>query len=352
MTSHRTSLIVHDLAVNSSGTGDLAHAQPECWVDFSEASERGLTWHLDVHGTVGTFDSWYLTAKFQLGTMDIDGAGYSRFRWHDLQPEQVANLIAEGVGWYGGRSDSHVKVNLVPNPSGEASSTGWAADNGSGASSVSRPTGGAHRGTTHYQVAWTTAPAANSGGVKAPLFAVAATQVLSGAIWVKPSRGVVLRAGLEWQTSGASVISTSWADGVSCPAGKWTRVSVKNKVAPASAAGARVRVAIANGGQWSVGDTLGVDAANANPGADVDNYFDGSTPGAVWDGTANESTSTWTITPVTSDPTIVARSTDNLPVTVSRTIRHFGQLVRMVIAPTFVNGSADAAIRYSLNTAY
>lgn len=352
MTAHRTSLIVHDLAVNAAGTGDLAHEQPECWVDFSEASERGLTWHLDVHGTVGTFDSWYLTAKFQLGTMDVDGAGYSKFRWHDLQPEQVAKLIVEGVGWYGGRVDAHTKRNLIPNPSLELSSTGWAADNGSGASTITRPIGASYRGNVHYQVAWTTAPAANSGGAKSPAFAVSAGGAASAGIWVKPSRTITMRPGLEWQTSGAAVISTTWGEGTVCPAGVWTRLVIQGKVAPATTAAARVRVTPSNGGQWSAGDTLGVDSAIAHLGALVDNYFDGSTPGAVWDGTANESTSTWTITPVTSDPTIVARSTDNLPVTVSRTIRHFGQLVRMVIVPTFVNGSADAAIRYSLNTAY
>lgn len=96
-----------------------------------------------------------------------------------------------------------------------------------------------------------------------------------------------------------------------------------------------------------VGDWVDVDAATLVEGDYLPPDFDGDSPNAKWNGTAHASTSTLSIASTRED-NVVATNKDTLPVTVSRSIKGFGQLVRVSVKPVFVNGSADAGITYSL----
>jgi hypothetical protein len=113
-TPTRPKILLHAGVLTPAGDGAYANELPECFVDFSDQSDIGLTWTLDLQGIVGSATTWTLGVKFQIGTLDTTDAGLSRFRWFDLQPEQAWEMISEGVGWYGG---SH------PAPSGGAEGT-------------------------------------------------------------------------------------------------------------------------------------------------------------------------------------------------------------------------------------
>jgi hypothetical protein len=244
---HRMSMLMHDESIRPDGTGDRTYYQPENIVDYGPGSESGVTFQLDVHGTVGTADSWYLTTKFQLGMGDIAGSGWAQQRWRDLQPEQIAKLICEGVDWYGGIAAPFSLTNLCTNPSLETASTGWSAVSGTGGTAAgARLTTSGYSGAASYRITWSVATTSSgTGGISSQSGAVTAGAVYSGGMRVRPSKD-----------------------------------------------------------QW------------------------------------------------TAEVNTVARSTDTLPVTVSRTIKNFGRLVRVYIVPVAVNPSSDFAVTMTLTSSY
>lgn len=347
-------MLVHDEPVNVAGTGQKAFFQPENLVDLSVLSERGAKFTLDVHGIHGTADSWYLTCKFMLAISDVAGSGLSQQHWYDLQKEQIAKLIVEGVDWYGGVTQPFLITNLSPNPSLEAASggsTGWSAISGTGGTAAgARLTSGGYSGVAFYRITWSVATSVNNtGGVGGPLSPIAAGQLGSGAMRVKPSKDQWLRANLEFRDGASAVLATRQGTSTFCPAGQWTRVVVENKLAPAGTTQARVTVVAGNGSvAWAVNDTLDADANILVVGPTVPSYFDGDSDGGAWTGTAQASASTLLVTPDTPTSNVVARHTDGLPVTVSRTIWRFGRFVRCWIQPFAANPSVDFEVMYTL----
>lgn len=352
---HRASLIVHDQPVNPAGTGALAYYQPEGLMDWAIASDNGLTWQLDVHSIVGSADSWYLTCKFQIAIGDIAGSGWSQQRWRDLQADQVAKLIVEGVDWYGGSPAPFNLTNLCTNPSLEAVSTGWSALSGTGGTAANaRQTTFGWSGTSCMRTTWSVGTSVpNTGGVSTQKGAAAVGNNYSGSIRLKPSKDQWMRANLEFRDAGNLVITTRQGLTTFCPANVWTKVLVENKPAPTNTTQVDIAAVAANGSTaWLAGDMLDSDACMLNVGETVQSYFDGDSDGGAWTGTANQSTSTLLVTPTAPDANVVARSTDTLPITVSRTIKNFGRLVRVWIVPVAVNPSSDFAVKYTLTAGY
>jgi hypothetical protein len=343
--------IVTSGVVNVGGTGSTPFQAPRSFIDFSEA-EIGVEWLLDVQGITGTADSWYLTTKTQFGHPDVGRAqyGFGAFRWYDLTPEQIAAFHAEGTAWKGGSGATAGPItNLHPNPSAELS-TNWIADGGGsgGAATASRPTDGTafNRGS-YYRSTFTTQPSASTGGIKSSPADVTAGSTYSTGMYVRPSTTMLLRTGTEWLNSSSGTISTAFGASISCPAGVWTRITAPGLVAPSGAVSGRARVIAGAGAQYAVGDTVDADAVMFNAGPSLYDYFDGSTNGGAWTGTPDASTSTKTV--VIDDGTVaVARSTDAMPVTVSRLVKGSRMLERLWIQPFAVNPSSDFGVRYSL----
>lgn len=77
---------------------------PSSQMDFPHATY--VTFHITVVGATGSPTSWSLGAKFQLCAPATTGIFEAVPRYYDMQPEQVATMVVEGVGWYGG---SHAK---------------------------------------------------------------------------------------------------------------------------------------------------------------------------------------------------------------------------------------------------
>lgn len=350
--------IVHSDTVISTGTRQLSFAQPETLVDFSDGNDSGVRFHLDVHGTTGTFDSWKLRCKFQLGMFDVGGAGFSQIRWYDLQAEQIKSMILEGVDWYAGDGVSRTFTNLMANPSWETNGTGATDIAGTGgAVTPSRPTDGGESGNTRRRTTWTTAPTAVGGGMVwgDDRTVITAGKTYTGGLSFNSSVRQRFQIGMRFY-NGSTTMETQFASSASyspASSAKMNRASV-TAVAPAGATSARLviqAVSGENGVIWQVGDWLDVDAGMIVEGGSLPEYFDGDSPGAKWNGTAHSSSSTMTSAP-TKEAGVVASSAMQLPVTVSRSIKGFGQLVRVYIQPEFVNGSADAGVTYSLNAVH
>lgn len=350
--------IVHNDTVLATGTRQLSFAQPETLVDFSDGNDSGVRFHLDIQGTTGTFDSFKLRCKFQLGMFDVGGAGFSEIRWYDLQAEQVKSMVLEGVDWYAGDGISKVYTNIMANPSWEANGTGGLDIAGTGGSvTPSRPTDGSVAGTTKRRTTWTTAPTAVGGGVVwgDDRNAVTGSKTYTAALEFNSNIRQRFQVGLRFY-NGSTTLNTEFASSAifdPAPAGKMNRAKV-TAVAPANATSARLIIQAVsgdNGVLWTAGDWLEVDAGMIVEGNSVPDYFDGDTPGAVWNGTPHASSSTLTVAP-TKEMGVVATSGMQLPITVSRSIKGFGQLVRVHIQPEFVNASADAGVTYSLNAVH
>lgn len=354
---HRNSRIVHHDQVRESGIGHLGHRQPESLMDFGIANDSGVRFHLDVHGTVGTFDSWELRVRFKLGMMNVEGAGDAKHRWYDLQPEQVKTMIQEGVDWYGGIRIPRTITNLVQNPSWEVSAGGNQVPGDGGAVAVTRPDTGGFLGAHFRRLTWTTgttSPSGSSyGGNADPL--PAGRRYMASARFAG-SRANRHRVGVIWYNAAGTRLGATYGTSAAYPA---TTIAKAHRATAAVTAptdavrGVVVVDTVAGEGaaNWQAGDTLDTDAFMLVAGDYLPDEFTGDSPNAKWNGDAQLSTSTLTLPPV-DDSNIVATSRDTLPVTVSRSIRGFGQLVAVEVKPTFVNGSEDAAIIYSLNASY
>lgn len=359
MVVNRTYPIVHNDVVISTGTRNLSFAQPESFVDFADGSVNGLRFHLDVHGTKGTFDSWKLKCKFQLGMFDVGGAGFSEIRWYDLQPEQVKTMIMEGIDWYAGDTEPKSYTNLVTNPSW-VNSDGGGQNYSDGEGITSRPTDGGYKSPGYRRMLFTKATTEAGASLVSQSqgkFPVKEGRTYSASMRFATNRPQRFHFGIRWSKDATTLTGQdSWNTTETYPATVITqgnRVTVTG-VAPEGANSASLvlnSVAGAPEFTWQAGDTLDIDAGLLVESDTIPPDFDGDTAGATWNGVAHASTSTMSVSAV-KELGIVASSANSLPVTVSRSIKGYGQLVRVYIRPEFVNGSSDAGIVYSLSAVH
>jgi RHS repeat-associated protein len=176
-------------------------------------------------------------------------------------------------------SNYKYRRNLVANPSLETDTSGWGPWY-SQANSISRVTTQGQTGTASLKAA----AQAPSYGV---VYAVAATA--GKTYWAAAQ----LRAAGGGQLGLHLCFASSSLQGLGCNqvsvnnSSKWGRAIVPAITAPSGTVGAWL---IANNAAGSSQDFY-VDAAQIEEGSSVDSYFDGSSPGARWEGTPNTSTS-------------------------------------------------------------
>lgn len=352
MVVNRQYPLVHHETVLATGKTYLAFEQPESLVDLSDGNVHGVRFHLDIHGTTGTFDSFKVHCKFQIAMPDVDGAGFAQRRWYDLQPEQIASMINEKVAWYYGDAAPKEMINLLPNPSWELNGVGGLDIPGDGgAVTPSRPVDGGFRGTTRRRVTWTKATTAVSGGQGHGDAPVVPGRIYSVSVRAAANKEQRLRAAIRWY-NGATAIGTDYGDTALLPATtiqNGHRLAAKG-LAPAGSTHMRIQVYAATGEgavNWEIGDWLDIDSGMVIEGETMPLPFDGDSPGATWLGTPHASASKLVIAGTREDG-VVATSNDAFPITLSRSIKDFGQFVRLVVKPVFVNPSSDAGIIYSL----
>jgi prepilin-type N-terminal cleavage/methylation domain-containing protein len=122
-----------------------------------------------------------------------------------------------------------------------------------------------------------------------PVTTITPGTTYTASVYTRSSVAASIRMNIEWKTS-SSIVSSSGGTSVTVGPGGWTRISASG-TAPATAD--RVTLtAYASGSPWVAGDYQDIDAGMFTEGGNLTNYADGDSPNWVWNGTANNATST------------------------------------------------------------
>lgn len=125
-----------------------------------------------------------------------------------------------------------------------------------------------------------------AGFVRTPPGAVVAGEQYTVSVDIRPANAATGTIYAEWRDSGGSVL-TYTSNGYSAAGGVVTRIS-HTGTAPVNAAFVRIIIDNIN----FAFNTTDITAVLIEQAAAVDDYFDGDSPGATWDGTPGNSAST------------------------------------------------------------
>lgn len=194
-----------------------------------------------------------------------------------------------------GQNGAAAVVNLAPNPSVEANTTGWSyrwyGTLGGAGTNGRQTTGGAY-GSAHLRKTWTAAGAAADNGYNTALGQIPATAGktynVSGSLRTNRS-DVTGRIGIAWYDSTNTKIGSDiWYASSPLTANTWRRLS-QSTTAPANATNLVIMFSNPSSVSWAIGDTFDFDGAMVSE--DSSNYADGGTTDWVWDGSPHNSTS-------------------------------------------------------------
>jgi hypothetical protein len=213
----------------------------------------------------------------------------------------AAGWAAPGLyaqGWSTIVQDTPVLLrNFAINPSVETNATGYVAVAGtSGTASGARTSSGPQvSGTWSYRVTWTVATSAVSGGADYDGTPVSPGISYDYMTYVTTSKTQRVQVTVRYRNSSGADVGTATSSQTVLSASTPVKFTVTNSVAPATAATVDIEaraVSGTSGANWANTDWLSLDAtvisfSSASPAT----YFDGSTPGADWAGTAHASAS-------------------------------------------------------------
>lgn len=191
------------------------------------------------------------------------------------------------------------RTNFVKNPAVNVNTTGWAlwAGSGGAASSVRVADGAGWA----FKLTWTTGTDSVSGEIgpgrtNVDDVPVTAGDVITASVDAEVGRVQRLRCvATFYDAANAMVGSIVYGSSQSVAAGVRTRLGAANITVPAGATHMTARISSVSGtdgSNWIIGDTLLATKALVEKATTVGTYFDGSTSGAAWSGTANDSAST------------------------------------------------------------
>ena len=215
----------------------------------------------------------------------------------NLMPEGWASPGLYRRGWAAIVEDSPRNfTNHASNPSVESSAVGFATIAGTGGgASGSRVTTTAYVGTASYEVQWTVATSAVSGGVLYDAFSgitVAAGSSYGGMVHVSTSKIQRVQAFIRFLNGSSTVIGSAPSDQFVLAANTWTEIRIPAGVAPAGTVSARIEViavAGASASNWAVGDRLRLDGImfySTNTVSEPPSYFDLTFPNTRMSGSA------------------------------------------------------------------
>jgi hypothetical protein len=255
------STLVNDAEVSNPTTGEKARA-----TDTASSDEYGVA------STTGTSVADTYDALQQKAAWMVTSYAEPRPR--------VPSLTVDVLAMQG-------EVNWITNPSFEVNTSGWGGNNGTLArqATTSPPAGS-------FALEYTSTASVAAGNVifSNPVTA-APGEVFNGSVFVRMgSQSSDYRIYLRWYNSGGGTISDTIAV---TPAGSlsssvFTRISVQG-TAPAGTAQVRILVLPSSG--LTIGNTFRIDGAQITKTDTLLDYFDGSSAGSEWSGTAHASTS-------------------------------------------------------------
>lgn len=186
-----------------------------------------------------------------------------------------------------------VRVNLATNPSFETNTTGWSAGN----ATLSRQIGGGMFGLYRARLASMISTAAYMETTSAQVISVVAGNTYTASIYARGTvtRPVRVLMSLEFYDASNLPVGTVVFNDYAPLTADYSRYSV-TALAPAGAVTVRSEIvfAVTSGVNFGAGDLIDVDAFQVEIGGAPTPYFDGSRPGAAWNGAANASSSTYT----------------------------------------------------------
>jgi hypothetical protein len=188
-----------------------------------------------------------------------------------------------GTAYSGFTTATPVRTNLIPNPSFETNTTGW---NPNGSTNT-RVAGTWGTGSFVYQIVHT---GTGLGGTFSNFasFVVTAGQSYTASFYAKSISGTLrtLQIAISWYNAGGTNLSSSLANQtLTTSSQRWSVTAT----APATATTALIYAYTTTTG--SIGDTWQMDSVLVERSSTLNTYFDGSTAGGSWSGTANNSTS-------------------------------------------------------------
>lgn len=250
-------------------------------MDFPIQEAAGLS-GLDVFGKYasgfyGDLDSYPL---FFANPMHYD---------QNMMPEAWASPGLYRRGWAGIAEDrARTLRNNCPNPSVEINTTGYTAVAGtSGTAAGLRVSTTKYAGTWSYEVTWSVATSAVSGGATIAGGFASAAASYGAMTHVNSSKIQRVGVSLEFLNGSDVQVGTSPVVQVVLAANTWTEISVPAFTAPATTVTCRIRVvAVAgtSGANWAIGDKLRVDGNMTYLSSDgvPPAYFDGDSINSIW----------------------------------------------------------------------
>jgi len=170
------------------------------------------------------------------------------------------------------------------NPGFETDTTSWTGA-GSPVGTISRITSQFHSGNAALQVV-TDGTVAKQGAFTSSRAPISPNIAYTGSMWVKGDVGKVIAIELGEVTSGGTLLGRTTPAGVTMT-GSWQRITATRTM---GATAGQADIVIRNSN--AVAHTFYIDDAMITEGSSAYNYADGNTNNWVWNGTANNSTST------------------------------------------------------------
>lgn len=176
-------------------------------------------------------------------------------------------------------------TNLVVNPS-MASTANVSAAGAPGSNAVS--TAGPFSGPNF--VRRTFSGSGGGGPYFNPVTTITPNKQYTASVYARASVNGDVNIAIEWKSNTGGIIGRT-SNVYAIGPGGWTRLTVTGN-APSSADRTTITVYAASGTSWVSGNTLDIDAGMLIEGSTARPYADGNTANWIWNGTANNATST------------------------------------------------------------
>lgn len=195
--------------------------------------------------------------------------------WEGAVNNSISVAVVDGI---------IVGRNLYRNPSFEtvmAPSTFVPGAGGAGTPTIVND-GSAPAGSSFVRGTWSTMPTVlnNNGFNLGTVSGIVAGEAYSAAVSLRTSKPQRMALYMQFVNAAGSNIGNNQVD-VILEADTWTRVEALERYAPAETTSVRLLAYQVTGEgsvYWNDGDTLDVDAVMLNQGAEIEEYFDGSSP--------------------------------------------------------------------------
>lgn len=262
-------------------------------------------WQRLTHTATAPAGSAYVRVRIATVSTTVPIGGSLRATGFLLERTNTLGTYFDGdlapAAWRGTAHDSFSllyasdRVNLVTNPTFGVNTAGWEATNPTD-TTLTRESGAGFSGTGFARLTNVTG-VLNNNNMRQPLvlenlILVIPGEIISSSVYAKTNLSPVvnIQPRIHWYKSDLSASATTLTNGTSVPlTASWALYALNGATVPADAAYAQVRYA--TGSSATLGGYIDYDAWTFERIATTGSYFDGTTSGCSWTGTAHASAS-------------------------------------------------------------